>query len=141
MNTRYDKMKYQAPFLLFAALFIIGCDMNETTITVDDTPNRIVEVNYTPVKEGAEGRIQMEIIMELNTIYPAYPQIGTGINAEKLQLSLVRHEIGEGFYRGIFTFVPNEAVSVLKMEDFTWTPHIEFSPVILPTSLEQIKAE
>ena len=133
-------MKILSLPLLFAALFFIGCDMNKTTVTVDNTPNRIVEVNFTPVKEeGQEGRVQMEIIMELNTISPAYPQIGSGINAEKLKLSFVRNEIRDDFYRGIFTFVPNDDVKELQMQDFIWTPYIEFNPVALPTSQGQIK--
>ncbi|MDQ8209702.1 hypothetical protein QEH52_19445 [Coraliomargarita sp. SDUM461003] len=130
-------MKLLASSFLLLALLLAGCDINKTTVTIDDTPNRIVEVNFTPLKEeGKEGRVQMEIIMELNTIYPAYPQIGSGIKAEKLKLSLVRTEVGEDSYRGIYTFVPNDEVKELNMEDFTWTPYIEFGPVKLPTPLE-----
>ena len=135
-------MKISAILTLVVFLLLVACDKNETKVTVDDTPNRIVEVNFSPVKEeGKEDRVQMEIVMELNSIFPAYPQMGSGLKAEKLKLSFVRNEIGEDFYRGVFTFVPTDDVEVLNMEDFTWTPYIDFDPVKLPTSQGQIKAE
>jgi hypothetical protein len=99
-------------------------------------------VNFIPLnEEGKEDRIQMEIIMELNTITPAYPQMGSGIKAEKLKLVPVRNEVDDGYYRGVFTFVPNDEVKELNLNDFSWTPYIEFDPITLPTTQGQIKAE
>jgi hypothetical protein len=34
-----------------------------------------------------------------------------------------------------------ELIMKLKMEDFIWTPYVEFNPVTLPTTMGQIKAE
>ena len=85
-------MKTPLLFLVIASLFLAGCGKNGTTVVWDDTPNRIVEVNFSPVtEEGKENRIQMEIIMELNSINPAYPTGGSGINAEKLELVANRY--------------------------------------------------
>ena len=130
-------------YLLFSVPFLlVACDVKETTVTVDETPNRVVEVNFSPVKEEGKGqRVQMEIMMELNTLSPAYPVGGLGPKAERLKLQAVEYEVWEDSYRGLFSFQPNEEVSKLSMADFMWTPYIEFDPITLTTTEGQINPE
>jgi hypothetical protein len=120
--------------ILSLVLFQLGCKPKSTEFI--SRPNQVIDIQFEPILDNDKtGWIKMTIDMELDNSNPLYP-IGVKQNhkTESLRLTLYQTVKAETTYSAEFHYYSSEESEpmTLNMDDFEWSPYINFSKIELP---------